>query len=122
MLRRPIACALLVWYLAACTTWHVQKAGSPPQIISAQQPTAVRLTQANGSHVVVEEPRVVGDDSLAGVSHGRPFKVAVSDVRQVAIKEVDAGRTIGLALGLVGLALFVGALSELTSHLPAGDE
>jgi hypothetical protein len=116
MLRRPIACALLVWYLAACTTWHVQQAGSPPQIISAQQPPAVRLTRTNGSHVVVEEPRVVGGDSLAGLLHGTPFTVAVSDVTQVAIKEVDAGRTIGLALGLVALALFTGALIEATTH------
>jgi hypothetical protein len=50
--------------------------------------------------VVVDEPRVVGDDSLAGVFHGRPFKVAVSDVTQVAIRKVDAGKTIGLALGI----------------------
>lgn len=111
--RRSIACALVVWHLAACTSWHVEKAVTPPQFISAEQPTSVRLTRTNGSYVVVDEPRVVGGDSLAGVSHGRPFKVAVADVTQVAIQKVDAGKTIGLALGTFVLVLYAGALVEM---------
>jgi len=100
MLRRPIACALLLWYLAACTTWHVEKGVSPSQLISTKHPTAVRLNLADGSRMDLLEPRITAGDSVAGVLRGTPAKVAVSDVTQVAIRKVDAGKTIGLALGI----------------------
>ena len=120
MRRRPIASAFLLWYLAACTTWHVEKGVSPSQLISTTHPTAVRLTRANGSHVVVEQPRVVGGDSVAGFHNGVSSNaVAVSDVTQVAVKKVDAGKTIGLALGIcvpLFLVVYAAALGETTQN------
>ena len=121
MLRRPIACALLLWYLAACTTWHVEKGVSPSQLISTKHPTAVRLNLADGSRMVLLEPRIAGD-SLAGVSrNGAPSSVAVSDVTQVAIEKVDAGATIGLALGIcipLLLALYASGLALVIAGDP----
>src|SRR6267143_833618 len=38
MLRRPIVCMLLLCYLAACTSWHVEEGVSPLQLISNQHP------------------------------------------------------------------------------------
>ena len=110
MLRRPIACALLLWYLAACTTWHVEKGASLKQLISTEHPMAVRLTRADGSHVVLNEPRITAGDSLAGVRNGAPSSVAVSDVTQVAIRKVSASKTIGLlAISIpVGAAIIAG--------------
>ncbi len=45
MLRPPIAGVLLLCFLAACTSWHVEKEVSPLQLISTKHPRAVRLTR-----------------------------------------------------------------------------
>src|SRR5439155_927075 len=84
MLRRRIACTLLLYYLAACMSWHVEEEVSPLQVISAQHPRTVRLTRTDGSRVVLDEPRIAAGDSVVGVHYGVPSSVAVSDVTQVA--------------------------------------
>src|SRR5881296_1181507 len=88
MLRRPVACTLLLCYLAACTSWHVHEGVSPLQFITTQHPSLVRLTRADGSHMVLDQPQIAAGDSLTG-SHNRVLKrVAVSDVTQVATQNV----------------------------------
>ena len=93
MPRRPIAYALLLWYLPACTTWHVEEGVSPQQLIATEHPRAVRVTRADSSHIVLHQPRITAGDSLSGLYNGEPSSVAVSDVTQVAIQKVSAGRT-----------------------------
>ena len=115
MLRRSIACALLLWYLAACTSWHVEKGVSPLQLIPTEHPSAVRLTQADGSHIVLHQPRIGVGDSLAGVNNGTPSSVAVSEVTQVAIRKVSAGKTIGLAVGILTVVAAIAAYGLLHS-------
>ena len=78
MLRRPIAGALLLCYLAACTSWHVEEGVSPLQFITTEHPRLVRLTRADGSRMVLDQPRIAAGDSLAGVHNGAPSSVAVS--------------------------------------------
>jgi hypothetical protein len=88
MLRRSIACALLLWDLPACTSWHVEEGVSPPQVISAEHPTKVRLTRADGSHIVLHQPRIAVGDSVSGIRNGfisgATVSIPVSDVTQVA--------------------------------------
>ena len=86
MLRRPIAGTLLLCYLVACTSWHVEKDVSPLQLISTKQPHVVRLTRADGSRMVLDEPRIVAGDSLAGTHYKVASRVALSDVTQVATR------------------------------------
>jgi len=38
MFRRSIACALLLCYLPACTSWHVHEGVSPLQFITTEHP------------------------------------------------------------------------------------
>src|SRR2546430_17547861 len=64
MLRRPIAGALLLCYLAACTSWHVHEGVTPLQLISTEHPRVVRLTRADGSRMVLDQPRIAAGDSL----------------------------------------------------------
>ena len=104
-MRRPIACALLLWYLPACTTWHVEEGVNPLQLISTEQPSVVRLTRANGWHMVLHEPRIAPGDSLAGVHNGARSSVALSDITQVATRKVSAFKTIGLAAGISVIAI-----------------
>src|SRR2546430_17661706 len=99
MLRRPIVCTLLVCYLAACTSWHVEEGMSPLQLISTKQPHVVRLTRADGSRMVLDQPRIVAGDSLAGTHYKMTSRVAPSAVTQGATPKFCAGKTNGGFLG-----------------------
>jgi hypothetical protein len=116
MRRRPIAYALLLWYLPACTVWHFEDGVRPQQLIAAQHPNAVRVTLPDRSRIVLHQPRIAAGDSLAGVLNGAPSSFAVSDVTQVAIRKISAGRTVLLVAGIavVAAAIAVGkALSDM---------
>lgn len=104
MRRRPIAFALLLWYLPACTAWYVEERVSPQQLITAQHPTAVRVTLPDGSRIILGQPRIAPGDSLAGVLNGAPSSVAFADVTQVAMRKISAGRTVLLLAGIAVLA------------------
>ena len=114
MLRRPIAGALLLCYLAACTSWHVHEGVTPLQLISTEHPRVVRLTRADGSRMVLDQPRIAAGDSLAGVRYGMPSSVAVSDVTQVATPRLSAGKTIGLFVGLSVVAVGIAVIACLS--------
>jgi len=115
MLRRPIAGTLLLCYLAACTSWHVEEGVTPQQLISTKQPHVVRLTRADGSHLVLDRPRIVAGDSLAGTHYKVASSVALSDVTQVATPRLSAGKTIGLFLGLSVVAVGTAVIACVSS-------
>ena len=115
MLRRPIAGTLLLCYLAACTSWHVEKDVTPLQLISTKQPGVVRLTRADGSLLVLNQPQIAAGDSVTGTHNGVLRRVAVSDVTQVATAKVSAGKTIGLFLGLAAVTVGIAAIACLAS-------
>lgn len=100
MARRPIAYALLLWYLPACITWHVEPGVSPEQLIATQHPDFIRVTRTDSSRLVLRQPRIAAGDSVSGVHNGAPSSVAISDITQVGIRKFNAGRTIGLLLGM----------------------
>lgn len=114
MPRRPIAFALLLWYLPACTAWHVQKGVSPEQLIATKHPNSIRVTRPDSSTIVLHQPRIAAGDSLSGLHNGAPSSVALSDVTQVAIREFSAGKTIGLVVGIsvVAAAIAVVAIAS----------
>lgn len=121
MLRRPIAYALLLWYLPACTTWHFADGVSPQQLIATRHPNAVRVTLPDRSHMVLQQPQIAAGDSLSGFHRGAPFSVPVSDVGcWVATRRVSIGRTLGLILGITTVvALIAGsAAAPISSSAP----
>ncbi len=120
MLRRPIVCTLLLCYLVACTSWHVEEGVSPLQLISTKHPHVVRLTRADGSHMDLNQPRIAAGDSVAGVRNGKPSSVAVSDVTQVATPKFGAGKTIGLFLGLSAVAVGIAVIACLNGNSGTG--
>ncbi len=120
MLRRSLACTLLLCCLAACTSWHVEREVSPLRLISSKHPRAVRLTRADGSRIVLEQPRIAAGDSLTG-THNRVLKsVAVSDVTQVATQNVSAVKTIGVFLGLAAVAVGIAVLACVNGNDAGG--
>jgi len=108
MRRRPIALALLIWFVPACTAWHVEQGVTPQQLIADRHPGAVRVTLPDRSQIVLDQPRITGD-SVAGIVAGRDSSVAASNVTQVAIRQISGGRTLGLVLGLGLLAATIAA-------------
>jgi hypothetical protein len=116
MRRRPIALALLLWYVPACTSWHVEQGVSPQQLIVAQHPNAVRVTLPDRSQIVLHQPSNAAGDSLAGIIDGKASTVAASDVTQIATRKVSGGRTVGLVLGLGLLAATI-ALGVALSNM-----
>jgi hypothetical protein len=108
MRRRPIALALFLWYVPACTSRHVEQGVTPQQLIADRHPDAVRVTLPDRSQIVLHQPSIAGD-SLAGIVDGRDSSVAASDVTQVAIRKVSAGRTVGLVAGLALLGATIAA-------------
>ena len=113
MRRRPIALALLIWYVPACTAWHVEQGISPQQLIATQHPAAVRVTLTNRSQLVLHQPSIAAGDSLAGTVDGASSSVAASDVSQIAIRKVSTARTVGAVAGLALLAATIAAAIAL---------
>jgi len=115
MLRRSIACALLLCYLAACTSWHVQEGVSPLQFITTEHPRLVRLTRTNGSHVQIDNPQIAAGDTLTGAHNTVLSRVAVSDVTQVATPKFSAGKTVGIFVGLSAVVVGIAVVACLAS-------
>jgi hypothetical protein len=116
MRRRPIVFALLLCYLPACTTWHIQQGVSPQQLIAAQKPEKVRVTMPDRSSLILNSPSVSNDSLVGTLDDGAYARVAVSDVTQVATRKLDAGRTgaVVIGVGLLAAAIAVGnALSNM---------
>jgi hypothetical protein len=109
MLRRPIVCILLLWYLPACMTWRVSEGVNVKQIIESEHPSVVRLTLTGGLQRILRSPAIAGD-SVAGVYKGANARIAVSDVTQVAIRKENDARTIGLGLAIVTAFAIVAAV------------
>ena len=114
ILRQLFACTLLLCYLAACRSWHVEQEVSPLQLISTKHPRAVRLTRSDGSRIVLQQPRIAAGDTLAGVHNGVLSGVAARDVTEVATSKVSAGKTIGLFLGLSTVAVGIAVIACLS--------
>ena len=120
MLRPRIACTLLLCYLPACMTWHVEEQASPLQLISTQHLRTIRLTRTDGSRVVLDEPRIAAGDSVVGVHYGVKSTIAASDVTQVATRRVSAGKTIGLFFGLSAAVVGAAVIACLSDDSGSG--
>jgi len=93
---------------------------SPLQLISTEHPKVVRLTRADGSHMVLDQPRIAAGDSLTGIHDRVLSSVAASDVTQVATRRVSPGKTIGLFLGLSTVAVGIAVLACVNGNDAGG--
>jgi hypothetical protein len=114
--RRLTALVLLLTYLPACSTWRVENV-PPAQLVQSEAPSEVRITRADSSTLVLGFPRVVGD-SLLGRAGGAQLGIPVTDVRAIATRHGDAGKTALLALGVLGAVIAVAVVADCTSSEP----
>ena len=102
---------LILLLSAACRTWQLQTAS--PEAVVSLQPHHVKLTRRDGSVQHMYAPRFHGDSIRGAASAGAyapRFAVAVSDIRQVAVQRISAGRTIALVAGAGVTAALIAAL------------
>lgn len=138
--------ATLLALQAGCSSWRVQPV-APATLLAEHPPSRVRLTLTDGSKVELHDPRLA-NDTVVGMKHAtnsRPedrtalkpqaadtVTVALAQVDSVAVRKGDAGKSVGLFLGIViGLVLVSAAVCAATDCLdyslggfgatPAGD-
>ena len=125
--RRIFSCILLPAYLSSCVTnWEVQRA-SPEQFIEEEQPSQVRVATTDRSEIILEEPRVSGDTLFgfgerkfswagsvyAAADTGTVLEIPLADISHVAVKKTNAGESILIGVGVVGVALMVTMVAVL---------
>ena len=98
-LTRGRPAVLLLLGLAGCTGWSTQPV-APRELLSRSQPNQARLTLHDGRRVLVRRP-VVRSDSVVSGDPTDTVRLALTDVDSIALRRVQAGRTIGLVAGLV---------------------
>jgi hypothetical protein len=89
----------------------------PAQLVQSKAPSEVRITRPDSSTLGLGFPRVVGD-SLLGRAGGAHLGIPVTDVRAIATRHGDAGKTTLLALGVLGAVVAVAALAACTGSQP----
>lgn len=119
-LARRLIAALLLVLLAGCHSWRPTTV-SPQTLISAEQPSSVRVTLLNGETVTVESP-TVRNDSIVGVMDAS-VGVASRDVRSLEVRRLSIGKTIGLGFGIAAglLVALVVALCSAADAYCFGD-
>jgi hypothetical protein len=127
--RRAVSSVLLPVYLSSCTSWQVQPI-SPEQVVEQEQPSQVQVTTTDQSEVVLEAPRVSGDNLLglgdrhvswAGSAYavsdtGSALQIPLADISHVAIKKTDATRSVLLGLGIAAGAFVVLAAAAVALY------
>ena len=114
--RALLSSLLAASTLSACSSWHTQRL-TPAQVIAEQHPRAVRIGRADGNRLVLGEPQVTVD-SLVGNTGGGRASVALADIREIAVRRGDPGKTIGLMVlsALAAAAALFGILIDRAVH------
>lgn len=112
--RRILMSAVLGLHVGGCMSWKAQPVS--PDKVMARKPAQVRVTLPSGGRIVLVQPKIVAD-SLIGAPAGsdstpgaQPPAVALSDIRSVEVRGVNAGKTALLVAGVGVTALVVAAV------------
>ena len=99
-----ISSLLLVTYLNACTSWQVQ--GVPPERV-LQDPQynqkRVRITTVDNRRLEILRPQL-RSDTLVGQAKDTVVTVPLLEIRDLAVRRPDTGRTFLFVLGLAAAA------------------
>jgi len=105
--RRAVAAVLLAVYLPACHHWVTPKGMTPQEYITANHPSTVRVTLADSSRVVLQNPRAASDSLWGSLAPGGQWGAPLSSVQLLQVRKSDAAGTVFLTLGIVVGSLFV---------------
>ena len=104
---------LLLAGLTGCISHWQAQAGPPGVVVNRSSATQFRVTRSDGTRVIVERPRILGDSLIGSLEPtapwpGKPARIAISlsDIQSIAQKEADV--TASVVLGtLISLTLTV---------------
>lgn len=116
-LQRSMVVMLMGGQLGACTSWHLETL-SPADVIAREDPSEIRVERADQHYEVLYQPEVHGDSLLGRRQPDakQPDRtVSLTEVKGVATRRINAGRTTGLVIGIVGIGAVVGALIALAN-------
>jgi hypothetical protein len=102
---RAVGVVLILAQLSGCVSWRRQTEGIGPLVARTPPPT-LRVTRSSGLRDVLHEPRLEGDSLVGRDDGGLRFAVATADITEVAVQQVDPGKTAG-ALIAAGLTVVV---------------
>ncbi|GEM_PF-2245027 len=110
-IRRSLSAIMLICYLPACTSWHVETV-APERVVREQEPREVRIFPPDGQgyclttggvyratfgclekRLDMESPSVSGD-SLVGLIRGNKRVIPLEEIGQVAIRKHNTLKTV----------------------------
>ena len=123
-LRAPLVlCVLIVAGVPGCMHW-ARSDTTTAQLVETKHPDQVRITRVDGRTTVLTAPRIAGD-SIVGTAMAPDgvwipdYAIPLADVRDVAVRRLNVGATLGLAAGAgVTAALIAAAASRPSSPPP----
>ena len=107
LLRRLTAAMLLV-LLPACYSWR-PITGSPQQLLSEEQPEAVRVTSTGGAMFILQNPSMTVD-SIVGSTEFGPVRMAARDFPLLEVHRFDLFKTLAVATLNVAAVVAIGCL------------
>lgn len=118
-MRKSLLIALLgLLALTGCRSWRVSTAPTA-QVLSEEQPDQIRVARiSDSSEVVLHQPTIIGD-SLRGLPTAlaiQAMMIPLADIREVAVRRFDLGKTLFRSFLVVGAV----ALYELLFSLNEG--
>ena len=101
--------------LSGCHTWRTQSV-SPREVVETQRPQRIRVSLASQSQLTLEVPEIQGDTLFGHVGEDpknrKPIGLPLSVVKQVAVRQSDAGKTaVAVVLGGGAAVVLLGLLS-----------
>lgn len=96
--NRPLALAMMVLYLGACTGWQLQPV-APAQYLVEEQPSKIRVTTGDDQTLVLEQP-FIRNDSLLGRASGQVRGSPLAAVTRIETSKTNVGMTALLVFGI----------------------
>ena len=118
---RSLPLVIVLAAASACTTWSHQHA-PPAQVVSQHPGALVRVTRTDHSVITLRGAAIVNDSLVGTTDDSARLRVAmpVADVASVDTREVSAGRTAGLGVGVVGVVLAVAGIAAAIAMISLG--
>lgn len=118
MLKRLLSAILVIAYLTSCYVWRSTTV-SPQKTLQVKLPDRVRVTQVDGTAIVVYSPLIVAD-TLRGLSDTTPHMplddIPLAQVVELEVRESSLVLTTTLVVGVIlGVGLGLIALAVCTS-------
>jgi hypothetical protein len=98
---------LLALLAAGCMTGLRPVSDGPGEYLSANQPDRVWVTLTDGRQMMIQGPRVITDTVFGWTTDGEDMMLAVSDIREVRARKMDAFRTALIPATVVGATVAI---------------